>query len=395
MSSDLRSHIRLDDSLANLGVRAATIEIPGRPAMTLRYETEDGSLDPAAGGDPFLLGSLLMLMAAGYPVQIHGSITHRCLWNVAELQRIWSRWKPSKYNAIEITAANLCNGFPSAEQGAIAAFSGGVDACYTVQQNAFDGAIMGSRIEAALFIHGLDIPEDEFEKFAKAKLRGDEILSTTGIKSKSVRTNLRSLDQDWQDCFGLAVASCLALFQTEYSFGLIGSSYEYESLRLPWGSSPVTDNLYSTGFMEIRHDGSGASRTQKVASIAAWPEASRGVRVCWEGKNQDRNCGKCEKCVRTYLNFRAAGIESPECFEKIPNSRDIRWVRAGTETRLDGIKESLDFATKTGQTGKWLEDLRFSVRINSLKVLVNKRPMIRLLTTPIRVAAKWAAGIRT
>ena len=33
------------------------------------------------------------------------------------------------------------------------------------------------------------------------------------------------------------------------------------------------------------------------------------------------NCGRCEKCIRTYLNFRAVAIANPECFD-IPISDD-------------------------------------------------------------------------
>lgn len=387
MTNDGITHIRLDDSMAQVGVRSARIEIPGQKPRTLRYESLDGPLSKESGADPFLLGSLLLLMSSGFPVHVHGTVTARCLWNLVELQHVWARWKPERYSRVEISADTVQQGFPKVE-GAIAAFSGGVDACYTVQRHLSNGTVLHGRLEAALFIHGFDIPESDNSKFTTARTRGDAILEGTGVKSIGVKTNLRSLGQDWQDCFGLGVASCLTLFQAEYGVGLIGSSYEYESIRLKWGSSPITDYLCSTGQMEVRHDGSGASRTEKVASIALWPEAFRGLRVCWEGKDLDRNCGRCEKCIRTYLNFRAAGIEQPECFEVLPTAADIRWVRAGTATRLDGLRESLDFAQRTGRTGRWLGDLKFAVRLNRIKVYVNGVPALKALASPVKVLAQ-------
>lgn len=38
------------------------------------------------------------------------------------------------------------------------------------------------------------------------------------------------------------------------------------------------------------------------------------LRVCWAGANLGENCGECEKCIRTMLNFWAVGEEIPSAF---------------------------------------------------------------------------------
>jgi hypothetical protein len=386
MTTNGTSHLRIDDSLAESGIRSARIEIPGRSSQELRFEFFDGALSTQAGADPFLLGSLLLLMSAGFPVHVHGRVSARCLWNLRELQNVWARWKPDTYSRIAISADEVIPGYPQ-DGPAIAAFSGGVDACYTLQRHLAPETVMASRVEAALFIQGFDIPERDDDMFSRARNRGEAILKPTSVQSLGVRTNFRTLGQDWQDSFGLGVAACLSLFQPAFSVGLIGSGSSYEALRLGWGSSPITDYLFSTGGMEIRHDGAGASRTEKVASIVTWPEVARGVRVCWEGREGDRNCGRCEKCVRTFLNFKAAGVESPECFEAAPTSGDIRWMRAGTSTRFYGILEILEYAESHGRSGSWVGDLRFAVRLNRLKLLVKKVPMLDRVLAPIKLIA--------
>lgn len=386
MTANGQSHLWIDDSGAATGVRTAKIEIPGRSPQELRFEFMDGSLSPGAGGDAFVLGSLLLLMSEGFPVHIHGEVSARCLWNVNELQHVWARWKPEAYQRVAFTADVITSGFPKVGP-AIAAFSGGVDACYTVQRHLNPETVMTSKVEAALFIQGFDIPESDDKLFSIARKRGEAILQGTAVRSLGVKTNFRALGQDWQDSFGLGVAACLSLFQSTYSVGLIGSGSSYEALRLGWGSSPITDYLFSTGQMEIRHDGAGASRTEKVASISSWPEVASGVRVCWEGDDIGRNCGKCEKCVRTFLNFKAAGVENPECFEAIPNSEDIRWMRAGTQTRFYGIKEILDYAESQGRKGEWIDDLRFAVRLNRVKLLVKKLPVVDQVISPVKKIA--------
>ncbi len=51
--------------------------------------------------------------------------------------------------------------------------------------------------------------------------------------------------------------------------------------------------------MRLVHDGAGYSRTEKVGFVAQHPVATKALKVCWQGKERGRNCGVCEKCVRT------------------------------------------------------------------------------------------------
>ena len=60
--------------------------------------------------------------------------------------------------------------------------------------------------------------------------------------------------------------------------------------------------------MESGHDGAGSSRTEKVAysgDVGAW--ACRSSGSVGRAEVEDGDCGQCEKCVRTRLNFRVAG----------------------------------------------------------------------------------------
>jgi hypothetical protein len=43
----------------------------------------------------------------------------------------------------------------------------------------------------------------------------------------------------------------------------------------------------------------------KADEIGDWDVARRHLRICWEGKHLDRNCGACMRCVSTALYFAA------------------------------------------------------------------------------------------
>src|SRR5262249_536940 len=135
------------------------------------------------------------------------------------------------------------------------------------------------------------------------------VREASGSQLRIVSTNSKEIfQQHWGYTFAAQLAACLHLFSAEFSHALIGSSEPYNALVLPWGSNPVTDHLLSGGCLNVIHDGAAFSRTEKIAFLSGSPAALQSLKVCWEGKNQGRNCGVCEKCVRTLLNFLAVGI---------------------------------------------------------------------------------------
>ncbi|GAA3672481.1 hypothetical protein GCM10023081_08530 [Arthrobacter ginkgonis] len=377
------AHIYVDDTKATEGIRTATIEVPDRETRTLFFESHEGILSVEAGADPFLLGSLLLLMEAGHAVHVHGEVTQRLLRNLHELQAAWAKWKPEKYVLVEISADSVVDRRPSST-AAISAFSGGVDASYTVQMNLRGRPNASHDLRAVVFVHGFDIPLENESDYLGARDRGEKLLAGTGLKTLGLRTNVRSLGQDWEDSFGLAVASCLTAYQGEYGVGLIGSGHAYDDIVLGWGSSPVTDHLYGTGQMDIWHDGAGAARTDKMASLASWPEALQYLRVCWQGKRGDRNCGRCEKCVRTFLNFKAVGVDSFECFEQVPDRQAVRRLRVGSSAQLGELKSIARYAARHGVSGEWTSDLAYAIRVNSLRVAAKQNALISATVRAVR-----------
>lgn len=389
MYQQTTSVISIDDTLAEQGIRSADIAVPGKEKQKLTYESYDGPLSINAGDDAFLLASLLMLMEAGHNVHIHGRITSKLLVNLDELQTAWARWEPSKYKIIGITADTILT-TTQTDGPAISAFSGGVDASHTV----FD--VVNNRplidLKACLFVHGFDIAVDNHLDYASARSRGEKMLADFNLDSIGLKTNFKSLPQSWGDSFGLAVASCLALFQDKYTVGLIGSSEPYDELILPWGSNPVTDHLYSTGMMDMRHYGAGASRTDKMKDLLDWPAALQYLRVCWQGERGDLNCGRCEKCIRTYLNFKAVGASKLDCFECIPGRSAVRNMHVASRPQLNELKSIVKYAERAGMHESWLTDLRVAIAINSVRVPARQNEFLFRLVSRIKKARKSSSN---
>lgn len=362
---------------------SAVIELPGKRREVLWYRVPL-EYEPmlTKGHDPFVLGTLFTAMREASDLVIHGEVSPSLLRNLEEFQAAWACWKPDQYTKIEIRAEQereqpLAGGTPLA----ISAFSGGVDGCFTVWRHRTGHRRRGQReLEAGLLVHGFDIPLEQTEVFDRAAANAQRMLESLGVKLLRMATNFKQLKQDWEDVFGIGIASCLMFFQGRYAEGLIGSSEPYSSLVLPWGSNPVTDGLLSSLTFGVVHDGAAYTRTDKVREICAWPEALRDLRVCWQGGRLDRNCGRCEKCIRTVLNFWAIGQPRPACMPYDVTDRQIKAITGLNAPQAGELEQILEVAHSAGVRDSWVEVL-------AKTVWRNRRALKRGVTPWLRI--KW------
>lgn len=270
-------------------------------------------------GDHALIAILLYAMKHAKSLHVNGIVSPKLLDGLYTLQSIWSRWRPELYRQIEITAeAEQPSSIKSMEEGAIFAFSGGVDATFSLFRHLTGMVGRCSRQpDAAMLVQGMDIPLDRDDYFYGALKRAELILESTSVKLIPIKTNSRQLDQSWEDSFSLQLASCFFLLQKKFRWAMLGSGEPYESLSLPWGSTPLTDYLVSNESLSLIFDGANFDRTEKVDWLVKNTRETTvsNIRVCYAGSKKDRNCGKCEKCIRTKLNFWAKGHKVPSAFD--------------------------------------------------------------------------------
>lgn len=372
-----KTHLWAEDTVEADGmiIVRATIEVPKKDRISLWYRIpSEYKLSISGNSDPFVIGVLFLTMAEGTDIKVHGEVSPSLLFNLEEFQAAWTCWRPNKYSKIEICAdvereQPLANNSDSA----IAAFSGGVDSCFTVWRHHKKASGRSkSHVNSGLMIHGFDILLNEKEAFTRAAKKSAKMLRSLGLTLIPVATNFRELDQDWIDSHGAGLASCLMLFQGAYVSGLIASSSPYNALSLPWGSNPLTDWMFSSDSFKIIHDGASFIRREKIREITKWPEAMKFLRVCWEGENYERNCGRCEKCVRTILSFRVMGYGLPECFDQDISDDVILALNGLRGNRLYYLEEILSFARASHIKESWVYALETCVKRNRL--LSSERP---------------------
>ena len=213
--------------------------------------------------------------------------------------------------------------------------------------------------------------------FESAFRRAETILSSLGVPLIPVVTNVRHIEHAWDDMMSAGVASCLALLQSQARTGLVPAEFAYH-LVPRWGAHPLTDPLLSSDSFRIVHDGAGFTRPEKIETIADWPEALANLRVCWAGTHRDRNCGRCSKCVRTIMAFRAVGLPLPPCFEHDVTNRQIRALGRLDRAEQRTQRALLDTVAERGVQGSWVRAAR------SLYYRSRRRDLIDLAVGHVR-----------
>ncbi len=311
--------------------------------------------------DPFLLASLFPAMQQARDIHVHGRVSTSLIDHLGQYLDVWHKWEPGGFSKIDIRAEELVASPQPKNPFTAMMFSGGLDSCHTLWKHTLDPDTKSQRKpKFALFVHGFDIPLEKEDAYEDYYPKAKEITDSVDVGLIRVQTNFRKIIGNWVNSHGLALASCLHLFGGRCTAGLIASSHTYDSLRLPWGSNPVTDPLMSSDQLRIINDGGECGRWQKAATIAKWPLAIKHLRVCYEREGLDHNCGVCDNCCFTALSFAASGSEIPSAM----NTGSAREVVAQFRTMPLGdiallrIQELIAYAKDMGVRDAWLSELR-------------------------------------
>jgi hypothetical protein len=317
--------------------------------------------------DPFVLPAVFIAMQRKANLVVHGQVSPSLLKNLSELQTAWASWRPDRYTPVEISA-DLERETPSkAQRAVLSSFSGGVDSLFTVWRHHTGLAGRQNRkIQSGLMVHGFDIRLNQPEVFARAAHKARKLLATVDTALLTMVTNLKKTGLVFEDAHGAILGSCLMLLQGSYSTGLIASSYPYTHLHFPWGSNPITDRLLSSASFEVVHDSAAITRIEKDRLLAGWPEAMNNLRVCVRGEERDQNCCRCEKCIRTILEFRALGLGLPPCFAH--DVTDSQILRVSTLHSVYNYQLILETAEANHLSASWVWALKWAYFYNKSRV---------------------------
>lgn len=309
------------------------------------------------GHEHLLLATLFYGMEHADSIHIEGSISPHLLASLEEFNAIWHAWRPGKYRLIDLSAAN--SSVPSSGgDGGVFAFSGGIDAYVTLRRHA-KSLVKHRRVapKRAVFVHGFDIPLNNSEAASLAFSRAGRICRSYSVEPVNISTNIRSLGGSWEDVFGAYISAILHFANKGCAKGVFASDEPYANPVLPWGSNPITNPYLGGVDFAIHTDGAELGRLDKVRILVESGDDLSGIRVCWEGELTGRNCGKCEKCVRTMLEMLACNVGDFNAFDSGLTSASIKSIRPRNAVQLSYLQEVFGALSSAQCQEWWAKDL--------------------------------------
>jgi len=348
---------------------------------------------PPNPGDVMLSAFLVPSMQAGEDLDIAAQVSTRLMAAVPGIQDILLNWYP----AFRRSRVHAMAGVEvlSAQGGTAAFFSAGVDSIYT----AIDPAL---EVDRLVLVHGFENPEHRQDLLRTTLSAVEPVARMLNKELIVVSTNLRSVaDRSrprwgkrfngpffgfcWMGSFLAALGHCM---QMQYRRFVIPASLRLDALY-PYGSHPHLDPLWSSQGLEIIHHGAGAGRLEKIRSIAAHnPEIAEWFQVCESNPPGQINCGDCDKCLRTRLALRLAGIKEPTpAFPRPP--KWSRWPLIADRNRWQS--EYADLL-------QWCRDGDEPEAVSALEAILKPQPGWRDLYPGVRrrvksVAWRWAPSL--
>lgn len=311
--------------------------------------------------DSYVCAMLMDAMAESASLTIKGSVSRSLLSNLCEYQGAWNKWLPDIFSLIEIKAEQIRDDSNTKVEGAVCAFSGGVDACFTVWRHYFKKCShQAKEIQFCILIHGYDIPLSNQEAFDESYRTAKQTLDSLNLDLKIIKSNFREISKaKWKYTHAAAFIAAFSQAKEMTNECLFASSEPYDALIYPWGTNPITDHLLGSNNFKVFHDGAAFSRSEKVACLPKWPEALKNLRVCWESTDAVLNCGKCEKCLRTMINFLANGLPVPDSMSNSSELiKNMQKIRLKSRPAINEWQTCLAHAQKNNIKGKWLKTVK-------------------------------------
>ena len=385
----------------------------GREQATLVGEfTEDGSdqlreiqisvpseYESFLDGSPenFLPALLLPAMHRREDLTIEGRVDPRLLRQSGQVQEILVGW----YDDLTPVQIHAEPGSPEPRtpaSGIGSFFSGGVDSFHTLIESQSGHIPLAGTVTHIVYVRstagsnyrGFGVPLRVSDDTAFMEREMIEVARQKKVEIIPVDMNMQALfpNFNWDTHYhGAAMATLAHCLSRGIGLQIISSSFTYPNLR-PWGSHPMTDPLWSSDKLRLYHYGCHVSRAEKAADVVGNdPVAMEHLRVCLY--DAAKNCGKCQKCVRTMISLDIAG--KLNAAKTLPHEMPAHFENA-LDLDRDTYVDELQWLAHKYNHRKYIEFfgryLARRTRRRAIGQFLQATPLLRRLNDPLRRARK-------
>lgn len=260
-------------------------------------------------------------MKLGQDIEIQGSVSKKIFESIGVIQNKLISWNIGLKKIKVKTKSLTTDDYNSNKKASF--FSGGVDSFYTYLKNKNEGV----KMDYFILANGFDINLKNKSLWSSTLANIKIIAKKEGVGLIKVESNVRDIIEPivpWDYSHGGCLASLGLLFRRGLSDVYIASTYTFDQM-FPWGSHPELDKYWSTETLSFLHHGADITRLDKVKYISNYPIVLENIRVCYLNPKNQFNCGKCDKCLRTMINFEIAGKLGQ--LKTFPNKIDLEILK--------------------------------------------------------------------
>lgn len=284
----------------------------GRPTFFVVYDRDVSACPPSLLAIPFVVNFEPIGWFARFDIHVP-ELDANFAASRASARSAFAKMYPGKVRDFGVKAARTVVNPPRGDNR-LMLFSGGLDAAVTLLRHADEPLILAT-------VHGADIPLDDQAQWrlCLAHIKGEPLFAS--YPHAVVVSNLRDFYSEEVDArlfygwwghiqHGQGLLGLLAPLSH-----VMGASTCYiagGSFMDAWGSTGLGDQTLAWASTRCVHDAEGMTRQAKAGMMARRAkELGRkiAVRICYSGLRPEGNCGRCEKCYRTILNFVLEGAD--------------------------------------------------------------------------------------
>lgn len=298
------------------------------------------------GMEPALPLGLLAGMRLGRTIHVEGKLSRTYLNGVKQVVEYYSTHF-EQLNNIEITCDELIDNPPDKSKRVASFFSGGVDSFFTLMK-------YKNQLTDIIYIYGFDIRLDDWPRRKAIHSMGNAVAAELGLNFIEIESNFGKVIQDYgswsEHGHGMALASVARSLADNIGTVIIPGSDPIPS-KIPWGTTPYTDPLYSDNSISIIHDTCDAERVDKIECLVQEPLMLKYLRVCWENIDGAYNCCRCEKCLRTMCALDALGVlDKAESFHLPLTARAVANALLLLPSMRDYPRENIKLYERQGKS---------------------------------------------
>lgn len=271
---------------------------------------------PPRCGDAHAVWFLLQAMRLGADLHLRDPVSSDLLDRLDQAQQFLAS-HPSfdGLRRIRIRVDQVAPPLPPSSPGHpfAAAFGGGIDGWHTLLRNR-------DTTRYIVHLHGIDqiVPDPAYKAMVSSWLQ--DSAHAAGVDLIEIDSNLRQvlvrdLGGRWDEAYAFAPYGLAHLLQPVCAGLRLGGDLSYAELqqcRVATKYNPLLNPLLSSAAVHLINDGMDTYRHEKVAWLAEHhPWVLPRLQVCTSRLTSDfrggRNCGVCEKCLRTLAALRMCG----------------------------------------------------------------------------------------